>query len=337
MVRADLVRGTYLDPAKGRMTFAQLTEEWLASNPTKRATTLARDRSSIARFVPALAKIPIGEIHPGNIKAAVKAMDHLAPRTVRTHYGVLRAALSWAVEADLLDRSPCRGVNLPPVSPVGKPRASAEALRRLADEMPEDYRAAIWLGSLGLRQAEVFGLRVGSIDFLRRRLTVQATINEVEGRMVCGEGKTASSVRTFSLPTSVRDLLAAHLARTGRTDPDDLVLQAPGGGPVRANNFRGRIYNPALVRAGLPGLTFHRLRHSAGHLMRERGVPLDVIQRRLGHRSIRTTADIYGSLPESVDRAVADQLDDVFGPVSEAPTDAVRTDEAADGASGEFT
>lgn len=46
--------------------------------------------------------------------------------------------------------------------------------------------------------------------------------------------------------------------------------------------------------------------------MREAGVPLEVIQRRLGHASIRTTADIYGSLPESVDRAVADTLDDLF-------------------------
>jgi hypothetical protein len=37
--------------------------------------------------------------------------------------------------------------------------------------------------------------------------------------------------------------------------------------------------------------------------MREAGVPLEVIQRRLGHASIRTTADVYGSLPLAVDRA----------------------------------
>jgi integrase len=42
---------------------------------------------------------------------------------------------------------------------------------------------------------------------------------------------------------------------------------------------------------------------------REVGVPLEVIQKRLGHRSIRTTADVYGSLPARIDRDVADQLD----------------------------
>ncbi len=119
----------------------------------------------------------------------------------------------------------------------------------------------MFLGALGLRQAEVFGLRVGSINFLRRTVTVEATVNEVEGQLVEGRGKTLNSNRTFSAPQEVLDELAAHLARTGRTSPEELVLQAPGGGPVRATNFRYRVYTPAVVRAGLEGLTFHRLRH----------------------------------------------------------------------------
>ncbi len=47
-------------------------------------------------------------------------------------------------------------------------------------------------------------------------------------------------------------------------------------------------------------------------MLRELGVPLEVIQKRLGHASIRTTADIYGSLPERVDRPVAEKLDEMF-------------------------
>ena len=47
-------------------------------------------------------------------------------------------------------------------------------------------------------------------------------------------------------------------------------------------------------------------------MLRELGVPLEVIQKRLGHASIRTTADIYGSLPERVDRPVAERLDEMF-------------------------
>jgi hypothetical protein len=46
-------------------------------------------------------------------------------------------------------------------------------------------------------------------------------------------------------------------------------------------------------------------------MLREAGVPLEVIQRRLGRASIRTTADIYGSRPERVDRPVAYKLDEL--------------------------
>jgi len=42
--------------------------------------------------------------------------------------------------------------------------------------------------------------------------------------------------------------------------------------------------------------------------MRETGEPLEVIQKRLGHASIRTTADVYGSLPVAVDKAASDRL-----------------------------
>jgi integrase len=314
-VEADIARGRWQDPASGRMTFADAAERWLRSNPRKKATTYARDATVVrVHLVPALGPLPLTRITPGHIQGVVEQMvaRPLAPKTIRTNYGVLRAILSWAVDTDTLDRSPCRGICLPPLTRTDKRMASATDIEHLADAMPPDYRVAVFLGALGLRQAEVFGLRVGAVDFLRRTLTVRATLNEVEGRMVEGSGKTTASARTISVPQRVLDELAAHLARTGRTDPDERVLQAPGGGPVRATNFRLRVYGPAQRRAGLEGLTFHRLRHSAGHMMRELGVPLEVIQRRLGHASIRTTADIYGSLPERVDRNVAERLDELF-------------------------
>ena len=52
-----------------------------------------------------------------------------------------------------------------------------------------------------------------------------------------------------------------------------------------------------------------RLRRRSPPPLGRVGVPLEVIQRRFGHASIRTTADIYGTLPANVDRAAADQLD----------------------------
>ena len=314
-VETSIARGTWRDPGRSRAMFSRVAAEWLASNPAKRATTYARDATVIRTHLdPVLGDLLVNHIQPQQVQEVIDRMVErgLGPKTIRTDYGVLRAVFSWAVETDLIDRSPCRSIRLPEMVRHGRPVVSAEEVERLVAAMPEDYRAAVLLGAIGLRQGEVFGLRVAAMDFLRRALTVRATLNEVEGNFVEGTGKTLSSRRTISVPTRVLDELAAYLARTGRTNPEDLVFQAPGGGPVRATNFRNRVYYPALRRAGLEGLSFHRLRHSAGHMLRELGVPLEVIQKRLGHSSIRTTADIYGSLPERVDRPVAEKLDEMF-------------------------
>jgi hypothetical protein len=49
----------------------------------------------------------------------------------------------------------------------------------------------------------------------------------------------------------------------------------------------------ALRRAGLPPLRFHDMRHLAGTLMSEAGVPPKRAQEILGHADVRTTLAIY--------------------------------------------
>lgn len=195
----DVARGHWRDPELGRAKFADVAQAWLESNPRKRPTTYARDAMVVrVHLNPLLGDLAMARVRPADVKAVVAAMEHrgLAPHTVRTSYGVLRAILSWAVANDVVDRSPCRGIRLPEPAKSSKPVVSAVDVAKLADAIGVDYRVAVFLGAVGLRQAEVFGLRVGSVDFLRRTLTVEATINEVEGKLVEGTGKTRSSMRT---------------------------------------------------------------------------------------------------------------------------------------------
>ncbi|HEX2023730.1 MAG TPA: site-specific integrase, partial [Acidimicrobiales bacterium] len=145
-----------------------------------------------------------------------------------------------------------------------------------------------------------------------RRLAVTETVAEVGGRLVTAPVKTAASRRTLSLPPFLLSILAEHLQRTGRTDPTDLVLQAPGGGPMRAANFRTRVWRPAVTAAGLDGLTFHGLRHTAAGLMIEVGAHIEAIKQRMGHSSIRVTSDVYGSLLPSVDESVTRDVERLF-------------------------
>lgn len=317
-VRGDLARGTYTDPTAGRVTFGQWWEQYAAQTP-KRATTAARDRAVANRWLlPAFSGMPLASITPTSVRGLVDKMAaKLAPATVRTNYGVLRAAMSAAVESDLIGRSPCRGVKLPADDRDDPRFLTADELHRLADSMPDEYRALVYVaGVLGLRFSEVAGLRVGRVDFPRGILTVTETVAEVEGRLIVADVKTKASRRALTMPEAVTHELVAHLARRGRPGPNEYVFIAPEGGPLRAGAFRSRVWAPAVEAARLDDLTPHGLRHTAAGLMIALGAHPRVIQKRMGHASIRTTFDVYGSVLPSVDDAVTSGLDDLLSGAS---------------------
>jgi integrase len=131
---------------------------------------------------------------------------------------------------------------------------------------------------------------------------------EVRGKVVFGPPKTNASKRTLSLPAFLVTEIETHLEQYS-TSPD-LVFAGRDGGPLRRNNFRRRVWIPAVEAAGLSPLRFHDLRHSAAGLMIAQNTHPKLIQSRLGHSSITVTMDTYGHLLPSLDEEVAMGLED---------------------------
>ena len=313
-VEVDKAEGSWVDPKRSRQTFATFVQGY-EKRSRKRETTKARDRAVIRRWLlPHLGPTPIGAITPEAVQDLVDGMDaELAPATVRTNYGVLRAILANAVQRRIIGWSPCRGIELPKPRRAEPRFLTMDQLHHLGEAVPVDYRAAVYVAAIvGLRWSELAGLRVGRLDFLRRTLTVAETLAEVEGRLVFDEPKTDSSRRTIGVPAEVMNIVAEHLARRGRPGPEELVFVSPGGEPLRASHFRRRVWAPAVKSAGLEGLTFHGLRHSAVGYMIELGAHPRVIQQRMGHASVRTTLDVYGRVLPAVDDAVTTGLGDLL-------------------------
>jgi integrase len=177
----------------------------------KRPTTLARDRVvNNKHFLPIIGTRQLSSLTPLDVRRLVETMaQRLAPSTVRTNYGVLRAILWTAVAADLIAVSPCRGVKLPAERRSELRFLSAEELTRLGEASPAEYRPAIYLaGVLGLRWSEVAGLRVRCVDFLRHTLAVVETCAEVAGKVTFADVKVAQLTADGGRPA-----VRAHHAR----------------------------------------------------------------------------------------------------------------------------
>ncbi len=218
-------------PRPRRGHFRSWAEQWLKASPAEGATALARDRVVLqTHFFPALGDRPLSTIIRAHVKGCVDAMvAKPAPTTVRTNFAVLNAVLNAAVDADLIARSPARGIRISAGPGWERPTLTIGELSRLADAVPDGYQVLMLVAAiLGLRWSECARLRVGDVDFLRRTLTVRQTNGEVEGRLIVAETKSRSSKRTLSIPKFLTEELAQHFAkhRSG-TGPDDLVFTSP--------------------------------------------------------------------------------------------------------------
>lgn len=82
-------------------------------------------------------------------------------------------------------------------------------------------------------------LRAGRVDATRRRVRVEAAATDVGGRLEFGSPKTHEA-RTVIVPSYVIERMQPLLADRGS---DQFVFTAPRGRPLRANNFRKRVFN----------------------------------------------------------------------------------------------
>lgn len=124
-----------VDPRKSSTTFAEVAASWLASNPAKRPTTRARDEIVVrVHLLPALGHRPVGSITPADVQAVVHEWCRKrAGNTVRRQYSVLSAVMTTAVLSDLVARTPCRGIKLPPASHTERHIVTADELAALAE------------------------------------------------------------------------------------------------------------------------------------------------------------------------------------------------------------
>ena len=84
------------------------------------------------------------------------------------------------------------------------------------------------------------------------------------------------------------------------------------GKPIATSSFNTAHWKPAKQRAGIHGLRWHDLRHTAVALAIAQGAHPKAIQARLGHSSVQVTLDRYGHLFPELDAAIADGLEGAF-------------------------
>jgi integrase len=153
---------------------------------------------------------------------------------------------------------------------------------------------------LGLRRAEVLGLRWQDVDLDAGTLQVAQTLQRVDGRLQFLPPKTRHSHRTLPLPAPCVEVLKSHRASQGRErlakgrDWHDhaLVFTTGIGTAIEPDNL-SRSWYKVRECLGEPPPRFHDLRHTCVSLFLADGAPPYVVQQIVGHSAIDVTMTIY--------------------------------------------
>ena len=133
----------------------------------------------------------------------------------------------------------------------------------------------------------------------------------VDGRLSMDSPKTAAGVRTLVMPSELYDELTAHIQLLG-IEKGDLLFADASCGPLRRSNFRTRVFLPATKKAGLEGVTFHGLRHSAAAQWVASGIDPRTVQHRLGHSDPRLVLRLYAHASGRADQQAANESSVIF-------------------------
>jgi site-specific recombinase XerD len=149
----------------------------------------------------------------------------------------------------------------------------------------------------GLRVSEIAALTCGDFEFAK-----------TGGRLIVRRGKGGKRRAVWigkGLVESARSYLAWKERQREPVSPEAPALLSKATGRAYTARALQKMFGRVAKQAGVQGHTFHHLRHTyATYLYRASGNNLRLVQKQLGHSSIRTTEVYADVLDVETERAV---------------------------------
>lgn len=319
---AELVTGTYVQPAKKKIVVKELAEGWYGTKAELKPKTLEGYRGLLDTLVlPRWENMPVGDVTHEAVQAWIADMRTKgvrdtknglsASRTIQA-YQVLRGILDYAVKRRHIAVNPSLGVDLPRKVALERRYLTHRQVEDLAASMGEWRVLTLVLAYTGLRWGEAVALRARRIDLERGRIEVSESVTRVGRSLVVGPPKSHAH-RSVPVPAFLVDELRPLIEEL---EDDDLVFESPIGGYLTSWTYRSKFDAARPVTEMTP----HDLRHTAASLAISAGANVKAVQRMLGHATATLTLDRYGHLFD-------DDLDHLAANLGESRAYSLRTEE----------
>lgn len=328
----EVRRGEWIDPKNQETTIGEL---WAAWERSARSDGTRLVREHIGANLGRLKNTQVGRVRPSDIRdwihelqngrSWVKDCTGLAPGTVKGMHAQLSGCLARAVDDGIILKSPCRTMKFGVRENAAITRdqlLTSEQVWMLSDAAhagapriaphPTYARMIIVGAATGLRGGELAGLRIRSIDFLRREAAIKEQSKSYTSQFVWAPLKTESSVRVIPLPKIAIDALAAELKANPTSDRSMPVFRTSTG-MMWSTSTIDASFRSLRKRTGLgETFTWHSLRHYYASTLIQSGSSVKTVQERLGHSSATTTLEVYAHLWPGEDERTRTAMDEAL-------------------------
>ncbi|WP_458317945.1 site-specific integrase [Mycolicibacterium brisbanense] len=312
-ITAELASGTHTPPSN--LTVKEAVEQWLTAKCSRvKPTTAAAYTFALAPVVERYGAVKvqkltkldaealIAELRTGSEERGAWARTTINPMLARwkTVWRDLHA--QGVIARDVVSLvEPLRKPSHEPAMKIedsldeGEVELLVKAHAEGADHYARRREVFVHLALLGLRRAELAGMRWSAIDLNAENPTiaVRATrVSTAAGIITQDDAKTISSRRTLPIPPHLLPILRrvrheqvhakARLGERWEGGADWHLLCHDFGAPLSPRTLNAW-WTRSLADAGLPHRRLHASRHTAASLLALRGCPVPMIAAWLGH------------------------------------------------------
>lgn len=258
----------------------------------------------------------------------------LSPKYINHYHAFIHTVLEQAVKEGCINRN-IADQSTPPKNP----RHEAEffeieeilKIKAALDLEPLKYRLATYLLiSTGIRRGELVGIRWKSIDLDNCTIRIENNVVCTKNGLVTNTPKN-NEYRTVNIAPELIPLLKEYKKQQKRDAQyamsyiQDDIQRTKSVKEYNAEGYlfiqeSGSVMNPKVLNSWMRKFSAkldmhvypHKFRHSQASILYASGVDVVTISKRLGHKQVSTTQNIYAHIMEKSDKEASDKISDLL-------------------------
>ncbi len=313
-LKRDLWLG--IDASKGNFTVSEWIIKWMDEfkrnlKPSTRTSYITNKRVHIDKYI---GGVKLNKLKREQIQYMLDNIYNNGKTSISLVikvYNILSGALEQAVKQGIFAKNPAKNVVLPHGDDRRLRVFSIQEQKDFIKELDNEESRTLFLTYLntGARLGEIPALTWKDIDFQNRIIDINKKVMVVHDyyakdkktvQQVQNYCKTLSSIRKVVIPVFLVDILKEHKEKQIAAINDsgiewsesNLVFPTINGTIPYTRNIQEK-YTRIVNKIGITGTSIHTLRHTYATRLFEADVDVKTISEQLGHKSIKTTYDIY--------------------------------------------